>query len=219
LKLTDPKEEKMKKVLILSVVLVLFVFGCGKQQEAQVEKSKGPADEVAQTEEPTKEIMQDAIERDKNPVVVMETNQGTLEIELFWKETPKIAENFLRLVLSGYYDGLTFHRIVPGFVIQGGDPTGTGSGGPGYTLPDEPTEKKHDRGTLAMARGMQGNNGSQFYISLSKEKTAHLDQQNFSVFGQVIKGMDVVDKIAGVETVGQQPKEPVIMTKVYEKTQ
>jgi peptidyl-prolyl cis-trans isomerase B (cyclophilin B) len=219
LKLTGPKEEKMKKVLILSVVLVLLVFGCGKQQEAQVEKSKGPADEVAQTEEPTKEIMQDAIERDKNPVVVMETNHGNIEIELFWKETPKIAENFLRLVLSGYYDGLTFHRIVPGFVVQGGDPTGTGSGGPGYTLPDEPTVKKHDRGTLAMARGMAGNNGSQFYIALSKEKTAHLDQQNFSVFGLVIKGMDVVDKISGVETVGQQPKEPVIMTKVSEKTQ
>lgn len=209
----------MKKLLILSIMLMLFIFGCGKQQEAQVEKSKGPADEVAQTEEPTKEIMQDAIERDKNPVVVMETNQGTLEIELFWKETPKIAENFLRLVLSGYYDGLTFHRIVPGFVIQGGDPTGTGSGGPGYTLPDEPTVMKHDRGTLAMARGMQGNNGSQFYIALSKEKTAHLDQQNFSVFGRVVKGMDVVDKISGVETVGRKSKEPVIMSKVYEKMQ
>jgi peptidyl-prolyl cis-trans isomerase B (cyclophilin B) len=200
-------------------VLVFFVFGCGKQEEAQVEKSKGPADEVAQTEEPTKEIMQDPIEREKNPIVVMETNLGTIEIELFWKETPKIAENFLRLVLSGYYDSLTFHRIVPGFVIQGGDPLGTGTGGPGYTLPDEPTVKKHDRGTLAMARGMHGNNGSQFYIALSKESTAHLDQQNFSVFAHVIKGMDVVDKIAGMETVGQKPKEPVIMTKVYEKSQ
>jgi cyclophilin family peptidyl-prolyl cis-trans isomerase len=209
----------MKKVVILSVLLVFFVFGCGGQQEAQVEKSKGATEETAQKEEPTKEIMQDPIERDENPIVVMETNHGTIEIELFWEETPKIAENFLRLVLSGYYDGLTFHRIVPGFVIQGGDPTGTGRGGPGYTLPDEPTEMKHDRGTLAMARGMEGNNGSQFYIALSKEKTAHLDQQNFSVFGQVVKGMDVVDKIAQVETDGQTPKEPVIMTKVYEKKQ
>ncbi len=210
----------MKKVFVLSVLVAFFLLGCGKQEEAQTEQSEGEVEEMAQAEpeEYTKPIIQEPITRDKNPIVVMETNLGTMEIELFWKETPKIAENFLRLVLSGYYDSLTFHRVVPGFVIQGGDPTGTGRGGPGYTLPDETTTMKHDRGTLAMARGMEGNNGSQFYISLSKEKTAHLDDQNFSVFGKVIKGMDVVDKIAGVEKAGESPKEPVIMTRVYEKT-
>jgi len=210
----------MKRILILSVLLVFFLFGCGKKEEAQTEKKiEEQPEQVTEAEEETKPISQEPIVREKNPIVVMETNFGTIEIELFWKETPKIAENFLRLVLSGFYDGLTFHRIAPGFVIQGGDPTGTGAGGPGYTLPDEPTVKKHDRGTLAMARGAQGNNGSQFYIALSKEKTAHLDQQNFSVFGHVVKGMEVVDKIAGVEMIGQKPKEQVIMTKVYEKTE
>jgi cyclophilin family peptidyl-prolyl cis-trans isomerase len=214
----------MKKVLILSILLVFFLFGCGKKEEVETKGEEEQTEQMAETEateaeKATRPIMQDPIQRDKNPIVVMETNQGTIEIELFWKETPKIAENFLRLVLSKYYDGLTFHRIVPGFVVQGGDPTGTGRGSPGYILADEPTEKKHDRGTLAMARGAQGNNGSQFYIALSKEATSHLDAQNFSVFGQVIKGLDVVDKISQVETVAQKPKQPVVMTKVYEKTE
>lgn len=210
----------MKKALILCVLLAFFLAGCGAQEEAQIEEKKGEVEEVTQAEETGKPITKEPIERDKNPIVVMETNHGTMEIELFWKETPKIAENFLRLVISQYYDGLTFHRIVPGFVIQGGDPLGTGTGGPGYTLPDEPTTKKHDRGALAMARGAQGNNGSQFYIVLSKERTAHLDAQNFSIFAQVVKGMDVVEKIAQVER-GERdmPTEKVIMTKVYEKTE
>ena len=214
----------MKRAFILCVLLAFFLAGCGGQEEAQMEQTKGEAEEVTQAEETTEEtgkpITQEPIERDKNPIVVMETNHGTMEIELFWKETPKIAENFLRLVISGYYDGLTFHRIVSGFVIQGGDPLGTGTGGPGYTLPDEPTTKKHDRGALAMARGAEGNNGSQFYIVLSKERTAHLDAQNFSIFAQVVKGMEVVEKIAQVEKGPRDmPKEKVIMTKVYEKTE
>jgi peptidyl-prolyl cis-trans isomerase B (cyclophilin B) len=209
----------MKKVFVLSLLLVFFLAGCGAQEEPETEMAQEQPKKAPEAEQYTKPIMQDPIERDKNPTVVMETNQGTMEIELFWKETPKIAENFLRLTLSGYYDSLIFHRVVPGFVVQGGDPTGTGRGGPGYTLPDEPTEKKHDLGTLAMARGMEGNNGSQFYIALSKERTAHLDAQNFSVFGKVVKGMDVVDKIAQVELEGEKPKEPVIMLKVYEKTE
>ncbi len=167
-----------------------------------------------------KEIMQEPIVREKNPIVVMETNQGTMEIELYWKESPKLAENFLRLVLSKFYDGLTFHRVVPGFVIQGGDPTGTGTGGPGYKLPDEPTTKKHERGAIAMARSAEGNSGSQFYVCLSTEKTAHLDGQNFTVFAHVIKGMDVVDKIAAVPTgAGSKPTADVVMTRVYEKTE
>jgi peptidyl-prolyl cis-trans isomerase B (cyclophilin B) len=214
----------MKRAFILCVLLAFFLAGCGGQEEAQVEEKKGEMEEVTEAEETaeeaTKPITQEPIERDKNPIVVMETNYGNMEIELFWKETPKIAENFLRLVISQYYDGLTFHRVIPGFVIQGGDPEGMGTGGPGYTLADEPTTKKHDRGTLAMARGPEGNNGSQFYIALSKERTGHLDAQNFSVFAQVIQGMDVVEKIAQVER-GERdmPKEKVVMTKVYEKTE
>jgi peptidyl-prolyl cis-trans isomerase B (cyclophilin B) len=209
----------MKKVFILSVLLVFFIFGCGKKEEAQTEVAKKQPEQMTEPEEVTKPITQEPIERDKNPVVVMETNLGTIEIELYWQESPKLAENFLRLVISGFYDGLTFHRIVPGFVVQGGDPTGTGSGGPGYRLPDEPTVKKHERGALAMARSAEGNSGSQFYIALATESTAHLDQQNFTVFAHVVKGMDVVDKIAQAEAVGQRPKDKIVMTKVFEKTE
>jgi peptidyl-prolyl cis-trans isomerase B (cyclophilin B) len=210
----------MKRISILLLVSVFFIFGCGKKQEIETKKADEKAEEIVPEETTEKEITKEPIVREKNPIVVMETNHGTIEIELYWKESPKLAENFLRLVLSGFYDGLTFHRIVPGFVIQGGDPLGNGTGGPGYTLPDEPTIKKHERGAIAMARGPQGNSGSQFYICLSTERTAHLDQQNFTVFGHVIKGMDVVDKIAQLPTDPRgMPKEKVIMTKVYEKTE
>ncbi len=210
----------MKRISILLLVCLFLAFGCGKKEEVETEKLEEKAEEVVTQEPVEKEIMQEPIVREENPVVVMETNQGTMEIELYWKESPKLAENFLRLVLSGFYDNLTFHRIVPGFVIQGGDPLGTGTGGPGYTLPDEPTVKKHERGAIAMARSAAGNSGSQFYICLSKEKTAHLDQQNFTVFAHVIKGTDVVDKIAQVPTDSRgMPKEKVVMTRVYEKTE
>jgi peptidyl-prolyl cis-trans isomerase B (cyclophilin B) len=211
----------MKRISILLLVSLFFIFGCGKKEEVKTEKVEEQSAEVVPPESAQKEISQAPIVREKNPIVVMETNQGTIEIELYWKESPKLAENFLRLVNSGFYNGLTFHRLVPGFVIQGGDPTGTGSGGPGYKLPDEPTVKKHERGAIAMARGPEGNSGSQFYICLSTEKTASLDQMGFTVFAHVIKGMDVVDKIAQLPNSGPPENraiEKVVMTKVYEKT-
>lgn len=209
----------MKTISILLLISLFFIFGCAKKEEVKTEKAEETKGEVVPPETPKKEISQEPIVREKNPIVVMETNHGPIEIELYWKESPKLAENFLRLVNSGFYNGLTFHRIVPGFVIQGGDPTGTGSGGPGYNLPDEPTVKKHERGGIAMARSAAGNSGSQFYICLSTERTAHLDQQNFTIFAHVTGGMDVVDKIASVPRgPGDKPTENVIMTKVYEKT-
>lgn len=210
----------MKKISIFLLISLFFIFGCAKKEEIETEKPEEEAAEVVTPETGEKEISKEPIVREKNPIVMMETNQGTIEIELYWKESPKLAENFLRLVLSGFYDGLTFHRIVPGFVIQGGDPLGTGTGGPGYSLPDEPTVKKHERGAIAMARGPQGNSGSQFYICLTTERTSHLDQQNFTVFAHVIKGMDVVDKIAQLPRDSRDmPQEKVVMTKVYEKTE
>ncbi len=210
----------MKKISIFLLISLFFIFGCAKKEEIETEKPEEEAAEVVTPETGEKEISKEPIVREKNPIVMMETNQGTIEIELYWKESPKLAENFLRLVLSGFYDGLTFHRIVPGFVIQGGDPLGTGTGGPGYSLPDAPTVKKHERGAIAMARGPQGNSGSQFYICLTTERTSHLDQQNFTVFAHVIKGMDVVDKIAQLPRDSRDmPQEKVVMTKVYEKTE
>jgi len=199
--------------------LVFFLFGCGKKEEAQTEKKvEEQPEQVTEAKEETKPISQEPIVREKNPVVVMETSFGTIELELFWDKTPKTAENFLRLVLSGFYDGLTFHRIIPNFVIQGGCPVGNGTGGPGYTIDFEQADTKHLKGSLAMARSQDPNSaGSQFYICL--KDLPQLDG-NYVVFGKVIKGMDVVDKIAQVETGPRDmPKEKVIMTRVYEKTQ
>ena len=208
----------MKRIFILSVLLVFFLFGCGKKEEVQTEKVEEQPEEVTEAEEATKPISEEPIVREKNPIVVMETNFGTIELELFWDKTPKTAENLLRLVLSGFYDSLTFHRIIPNFVIQGGCPVGDGTAGPGYSIDFEKADTKHLKGSLAMARSQDPNSaGSQFYICL--KALPNLDG-NYVVFGKVVKGMDVVDKIAGVETGPRDmPKEKVIMTKVYEKTQ
>lgn len=209
----------MKKVLILSVLLVFFLFGCGKQEEPKGEAPQEQPEQVAEAEEEmTKPITQEAIEREKDPIVVAETNFGPIELELFWDKTPKTAENFLRLVISEFYDSLTFHRVVPDFVIQGGDPLGDGTGGPGYTIDFEKADTKHLRGSLGMARSQDLNSGgSQFYICL--KALPNLDG-NYVVFGKVVKGMDVVDKIAQVKTDDRDmPLEKVIMTKVYEKTE
>lgn len=214
----------MKKVIILWVLFAFFLFGCGKKEEVQTERAEEQveevteAEEMTETEEAAKPISQEPIKRDKNPIVVIETNFGAIELELFWDKTPKTAENMLRLVLSGFYDGLTFHRIVPNFVIQGGCPLGNGTGGPGYSIDFEQADTKHLRGSLGMARSQDPNSaGSQFYICL--KALPNLDG-NYVVFGKVVKGLDVVDKIAQVETDPRDmPKEKVIMTKVYEKTQ
>ena len=208
----------MKRVLILSVLLAFFLFGCGKKEEAQTKKAEEQPEQVTKTEKVPPPISKESIVREKNPIVVMETNFGTIELELFWDKTPKTAENFLRLVLSGFYDSLTFHRIIPNFVIQGGDPLGNGTGGPGYSIDFEKADTKHNRGSLAMARSQDPNSaGSQFYICL--KDLPQLDGK-YVVFGKVVKGMEVVDKIAQVPTDPRDmPKEKVIMTKVYEKTE
>jgi len=208
----------MKRISVLFILFVFLFLGCRQEKQAQVEQPKEQPEQKSEAEESPKPVSQEPIVREKNPVVVMETNLGTIELELFWKETPKTAENFLRLVLSGFYDSLTFHRIVPNFVIQGGDPLGNGTGGPGYTIPFEKADTKHLRGSLGMARSQDPNSaGSQFYICL--RDLPQLDGK-YVVFGKVIKGMDVVDKIAQVPTgPGDRPKEKVIMTRVYEKTE
>ncbi|MDH7482855.1 MAG: peptidylprolyl isomerase [Armatimonadota bacterium] len=130
----------------------------------------------------------------KNPIAVVEMEKGgTFEIELYPKEAPITAGNFINLVKKKFYDGLIFHRVEPGFVAQTGDPTGTGRGGPGYTIKDEKTPFKHDKGAVGMAKTRLPNSaGSQWYICL---EPAHFLDGNYTVFGKVIKGMDVVEKI------------------------
>ena len=146
-------------------------------------------------------------------------DKGDIVIELYPKKAPATVANFISLVEEGFYDGLTFHRIVPGFVIQGGDPEGTGMGGPGYTIKGEfamngftKNDLKHERGVISMARSQHPDSaGSQFFIVL--EDTPGLDGQ-YAAFGKTIKGMDVVDEIAETPTDEYDfPTEPVIIKK------
>ena len=125
--------------------------------------------------------------------VTMETDKGTIQLRLYPDVAPQHVNSFVFLASEGFYDGLTFHRVEPGFVIQGGDPVGNGTGGPGYRLPAEFNDRPHKEGALAMARSQSPNSaGSQFYITLAP--TPFLDRQ-YTVFGEVTSGMDVVKKI------------------------
>jgi cyclophilin family peptidyl-prolyl cis-trans isomerase len=143
----------------------------------------------------------------------LHTNHGAIAIELFDNDAPKTVENFLKLARDGFYDGVIFHRIIPDFMIQGGDPTGTGSGGPGYQFEDEFNDKKVVRGALAMANAGPNTNGSQFFI-VTTEAASWLDGKH-TVFGTVTDGMDVVDAIAAVETDGRdRPRTDVTIERI-----
>ena len=129
---------------------------------------------------------------------VLKTNHGAIAIELFDEDAPKTVENFRKLAGDGFYDGVIFHRVIKDFMIQGGDPTGTGTGGPGYTFEDEINEHKIVRGALAMANAGPGTNGSQFFI-VTTDAAPWLDGKH-TVFGRVVEGMEAVDAIEGSET-------------------
>jgi cyclophilin family peptidyl-prolyl cis-trans isomerase len=128
----------------------------------------------------------------------MHTNHGVIEVELFDEDAPKTVENFRKLADDGYYDGVIFHRVIKDFMIQGGDPTGTGTGGPGYTFEDEFNDHKVERGALAMANAGPNTNGSQFFI-VTTDAAPWLDGKH-TVFGRVTGGMDAVDSIEGTDT-------------------
>jgi peptidyl-prolyl cis-trans isomerase B (cyclophilin B) len=129
---------------------------------------------------------------------VLRTSEGPLTIELFDEDAPQTVANFKRLAGQGFYDGVIFHRVIPDFMIQGGDPTGTGTGGPGYTFEDEVNDHKIVRGALAMANAGPNTNGSQFFL-VTTEEAPWLDGKH-TVFGRVSDGMDVVDRISGTRT-------------------
>jgi cyclophilin family peptidyl-prolyl cis-trans isomerase len=138
----------------------------------------------------------------------MQTNHGTIELELFDDDAPKTVENFTKLARDGFYDGVIFHRVIEDFMIQGGDPTGTGTGGPGYQFEDEFNAHKVERGALAMANAGPNTNGSQFFI-VTAGACPWLDGKH-TVFGRVTSGMDVVDDISQVDTVpGDRPRDEV----------
>lgn len=149
-----------------------------------------------------------------NRTVTFTTNQGTFRAELFEDKAPKTAGNFLSLVEKGFYDGVIFHRVIDGFMIQGGDPTGTGTGGPGYKIEDEfhPELRHKGEGILSMANAGPNTGGSQFFITLGTQ--SHLDNRH-AVFGRVIDGMDVVRKIGKVDTDRRdRPVQDVVMEKL-----
>jgi cyclophilin family peptidyl-prolyl cis-trans isomerase len=131
----------------------------------------------------------------------LKTNKGEIGIELFDEDAPKTVANFLKLSRDGFYDGVIFHRVIPDFMIQGGDPTGTGMGGPGYKFEDEPNAQPVERGALAMANSGPNTNGSQFFI-VTADACPWLDGLH-TVFGRVSSGMDVVDAIGGAPTGAQ----------------
>ena len=139
---------------------------------------------------------------------IIKTEKGDMTVEFYDKDAPKTVANFIKLAKDGFYDGVTFHRVIEDFVIQGGDPTGTGAGGPGYKIKCEldGDNQYHDRGVLSMAHAGRDTGGSQFFICHSRTNTAHLDR-NHTCFGKVIENVDVIDdikqgdKIIGVEVI------------------
>jgi peptidyl-prolyl cis-trans isomerase B (cyclophilin B) len=143
----------------------------------------------------------------------MHTNHGPVEIEFFDEDAPKTVENFRKLSADGFYDGLIFHRVIPDFMIQGGDPEGTGTGGPGYAFEDEFNQHKVVRGALAMANAGPNTNGSQFFL-VTVAEAPWLDGKH-TVFGQVTGGMEAVDAIEGLPTDARdKPTEPALIERI-----
>lgn len=141
----------------------------------------------------------------RNKKAVIETNKGTIEFEIY-PEASMAASNFIFLAQDGFYDDLKFHRVVPGFVIQGGDPLGNGTGGPGYRFNDEPVKRKYDKGIVAMANAGPNTNGSQFFIMLEDNPDL---PANYTIFGKVTKGQEVVDQIAVGDVMSKVTIEPL----------
>jgi len=146
----------------------------------------------------------------------LHTNHGAIAVELFDEDAPNTVANFVKLAKDGFYDGVIFHRVIPDFMIQGGDPTGTGTGGPGYTFEDEFNQHKVERGALAMANAGPNTNGSQFFV-VTTQAAPWLDGKH-TVFGQVTEGMDAIDSISAVETdANDKPREAVTIERVEVK--
>ena len=153
------------------------------------------------------------VETNRTYRVTMETTKGDIQLELFPEHAPKTVNNFVFLALHHYYDGVIFHRIINGFMCQGGDPTGTGRGGPGYRFDDEPVKQRYQIGSLAMANAGPDTNGSQFFL-ISGPSGAGLPPQ-YNHFGQVVKGLDVVEAMQNVETDrSDRPKTDVVINSV-----
>ena len=198
---------------IAAIAVTVLVAGCSVGATASPRASTLPvsaAPSQAATSCPTSPPA--PLPAGEKRVVTIETAKGTIEITVEADLGPRAAGNFVALAGCRFYDGTIFHRVVPGFVIQGGDPTGSGSGGPGYEFQDDPVDVAYTRGVVAMANAGPNTNGSQFFIVLADSGLDPL----YSVFGHVTAGMDAVDAIAA--GAGAPPANPIAMDKVTVKT-
>jgi cyclophilin family peptidyl-prolyl cis-trans isomerase len=217
----------MKWIMLLLLILIACAQQAKVSDEASVEETEKIVSEVQKMEKETQETEQmlndtASIEAAETPVMeekkmgdiaVLETSMGTMKIKLFADKAPKTVQNFKDLISKGYYDGTIFHRVIKNFMIQGGDPTGTGTGGPGYKIPDEfgPGLKHDKKGILSMANAGPNTGGSQFFITLVP--TPWLDGKH-AIFGEIIEGVDVLDKIGSTPTLpGDRPKTEVKIIK------
>ncbi len=199
----------MKNEVVIAII-ILLCFGAGLFVLSRLQ-TKNP---IPNTE--NKSLLNSISNQNKKYTAILETSEGDIVVELNTKTTPKTVGNFVTLSKKNFYNDTIFHRVIKGFMIQGGDPTGTGSGGPGYQFDDEPFEGEYTRGTVAMANAGPHTNGSQFFIM-------HKDYdlpKNYVIFGKVTNGIEIVDKIAeapvetSVNGESSKPISPVKITSV-----
>lgn len=187
-----------KKILLLSVgLLVATIIGLSFLEGTSTDTNKLINTDTMQFTKP-----ENVLEKGIDYKAMIRTSVGDITIDLFETETPNTVNSFLFLVGQRYYEGVTFHRVIRNFVIQTGDPTGTGSGGPGYTIDDEITSRKYKPYTLGMANAGPNTNGSQFFITSGNIPQAHISNLdgNYTIFGEVVEGFAVVDSIERVTT-------------------
>jgi len=214
------------------ITMIALMVACAPQAKTE-EKTEEPVEDLVDTgsllteekpvEEKTEPVVEEKTEVEEqqtegetmaNRYALFETNHGNFKVELFEDKAPLTTKNFIDLTQKGFYDGVIFHRVIPNFMIQGGDPKGTGTGGPGYTIKDEfhPDLKHNKPGILSMANAGPNTGGSQFFVTVAP--TPHLNGRH-AIFGEVVEGYDVVDKISKVQTASMdRPKEDVVMQKV-----
>jgi peptidyl-prolyl cis-trans isomerase B (cyclophilin B) len=203
-------------LVAIGVVAVILISRSGGDSDSGAPSADGC--EIVEAPRPRNEELQapkQTVKKGEKLTAVVETNCGTFEIALATKEAPKTANSFAYLAEEGFYDELTFHRIVPGFVIQGGDPEGTGSGGPGYSVTEKPPANlAYVKGVVAMAKSPAeppGTSGSQFFVVTGAD--AGLPPE-YALVGRVAKGMDVVERIGKLGTPTEQPKQTVLIGKI-----
>ncbi len=215
----------VKKLAFFGILAILASSSACKGEKAEPAKAEPekaePAKGVSKVDKALLEKpIEDLTAQDMSKMIaVIETNHGTIKFKFFPDDAPGHCRNFIKLARKGFYDGLIFHRVIKGFMIQGGCPNGTGTGGPGWNIKAEFNDNPHLKGTVSMARSRDPNSaGSQFFICLAPQPS--LDH-NYTVFGQVAEGQDVVDKIGGLPTTGprarpaDKPLKDAVMQKVY----